>query len=173
MPGPRLMRYSMHSLHTTDANGMSSERLRAALHARGWPMHRLESMTDAQLRIAVQMRLQHCGFTRRDVDLMTPIQMRTALAGVCPGLWTTAELAAMEENELRQQLARRLRPGVRYFDKSDVDNMDDDQLRAALRTYWPGSISNEDLARMSRHALQKTLWNRRALAFLGSTVEWV
>lgn len=160
----------MHCLHTADANSMSRKQLHAALRARGFSTERLESMTDAQLWMAVQTRLQHCGFTRRDIDLMTPTQLRTALAGVCTGLWTTAELAAMDGDELRQQLTKRLRPGVRYFDKSDVENMDEDQLRAAFRTYWPGSISNENLAKMSRQLLQKTLWDRRPLAFLGSTV---
>ena len=151
---------------------MSTEQLHAALRARGWTSERLESATDAQLRLALQARLQHCGFTVADVGIMTPVQMRTALTGVCPGLWTKEELAAMDEDELRKQLTKRLRPGVRYFDASDLENMDNDQLRAAIKTYWPGVISDEHLAKMSRKSLQKVLRNWRALAFLG-TVLWM
>ena len=130
-------------------------------------------MTEAQLRLALQARLQHFGFMLADVAIMTPTQMRTALASVCPGLWTSEELKAMDEDELREQLSKRLRAGVRYFDRSDIECMDNDQLRAVIRTYWPDLISDEEITRMSRQRLQKKIWNLRALAMLGPAVVWV
>ena len=103
------------------------------------------------------------GFCFADVPNMSPEQLRRALASVCPGLWTNEAIEAMQEDDLRQQLQKRLRKGGRYFDEFDIAGMRVQQLRAAIRNDHPGLFTEAQFDFLSSARLRKTLSERRTL----------
>ena len=111
---------------------MSPDQLRIALSARNpkrWTEKKLATMSESEIRAAMQTWRAR-GFQKSDISAMSDQQLRGALASVCPGLHSEQELASLDEDDLRRQLHERTRAHLRYYDKSDLEGMQADELRS-------------------------------------------
>ena len=121
-------------------------------------------MSESELRAAMRTRRAR-GFRKEDIGDMSDPQLRSALASVCPGLYSEKELAAMDEDELRLQLRQRTRANVCYYDESDLAGMDAEQLRLALHFEALELLGDAEIATMDDATLRAQLDQHRRLGY--------